>query len=155
MQTRLHQGQASHATHLQFELRHIAAVDAVVTAVVGSWCNFVHHQGAQGIPLGTVLQQEKLHAQHAHIVQATRHFIGGVQSLLLGLGGQGVFKHLGHRQNAVAVQVHLQGQMHHLAVMPSCQHHRAFSGEGQAFFQDADRRALGLKLRPSRRQVGQ
>ncbi len=78
VQARLHQRQAGHAAHLQLKLRHVAAVLAVMAAVVRARGDFIDHQCA-------VLQHKKLHAQHAHILQAFCYRFGSCQRLL-GLG---------------------------------------------------------------------
>ena len=99
-----------------------------MTAVVGARGDFIDNQGP-------VRQHKKFNAQHTDVVQLLCHRFGGGDGLL----GQGIWhvasKHLGHGQDAVAVQIALHGQVHHRAIAATRHDDRAFAGQRQHFFQ--------------------
>ena len=68
---------------------------------------------------------------------------------LVGQVGLRVFKNLGHRQNAVAVQIALHRKVHHVAIASPRHDHRALQRQGQHFFEHT--RHL-TQLRPGRSQ---
>ena len=111
---RLHQGQVGHAAHLQLELRHVQRVLAVVAAVVRARGDLVDHELA-------VVQHKEFHAQHAHIVKTDSYGFRSGYRLLRLRCGQISFIHLGHGQDAIAVQVALHGQVDDGAV-PAARH---------------------------------
>jgi hypothetical protein len=94
----------------KLELREVAAVDAVVARVVRARRHLVGEQRAVG-------EHEELDAQHAHVIQRSSQARGGVESG----ARRGLVhirrRHLRHRQDAVAVQVLLQRQVDHGAVV--------------------------------------
>ena len=59
------QWQASQGVHLQIKLRHVASVHGVVAAVVRARRHFIDDQAAM---FGAVIDDEKLHTQHTHVV---------------------------------------------------------------------------------------
>ena len=141
---RLQQGQAGQGAHLQVKLREVTGVQGVVAAVVRTRRHFVDDERA-------VLQHKKLHAQHAHVMQAVRDGAGGGNGLLGQFGRQVAVKHFGHRQNTVAVQVELHRQVDASAVPATRHDHRAFGTQRQHFFQHAGH---ALERRPGGGQFG-
>ena len=134
MQARLAQRQPGHGPHLQLELRHGAGVLRVVAAVVRAGGHFIDHQRTVGT---AVVHHEEFHAQHAHVAQVGCNEFGGGHRFVCQRRGQIAFKHFGHGQDAVAVQVALHGEVDAVAVGGPGHDDRAFGGQGQHFFQHA------------------
>ena len=123
----LRERQTRQRAHLQLKLRLVASVQRVVAAVVWARCHLVDDQLA-------AFEDEKLHTQHAHVMQAFGNGTGGGHGLRGQVGGHSAFVHAGHGQNAFAVQVQLDREIHHLPIGPTRHNDRAFGLEGQHFF---------------------
>ena len=130
MQARRHQRRTDQRAHLQFELRLVAGVQAVVAGVVRPRRHLVGDQPA-------VAQHEKLDAQHADVV----HRRGQPTRCAHGLGLHGIAnperRHRGHRQDAAAVQVVLHRQVDRVARAIARHDHADFVRQRQQRFKHA------------------
>ena len=142
MLARLRERQACQRAHLQIKLRLVAGVHRVVAAVVRAGGHFVDHQLA-------AFEQEEFHAEHAHVVEAFGNRAGRGHRLSGHIGRHSPFVHAGHGQNAVAVQVQLHREIHHLPIGATRHDDRALGLQRQHFFEHAGH---ALQLSPSRRQ---
>jgi len=131
---RLAQRQTGQGSDLQVKLRLIAGVDRVMAAVVRTRRYLVDQQ--RGPPLRAA-NHKKLDAQHAHIVQALGDRTRCGDGPRLQFGRQPPRDHLGPDQDAVAVQVVLEREMHHGAVPAAPDEDRALGLERKLLLQHA------------------
>ena len=123
-----------------------------MAAVVRARCHFVDHQPAQvGVTGGRRFQHKKFNAQHADVIQSVGNRLGSGNRARGQRRRHIAFVNFGNSQNAVAVQIALQRQMHALTGGIARHDHRALHLQGQHFFQHTRHLLQGV---PGLRQFG-